>query len=419
MLLVKNAVHLDSPVDLFIADGKIVTMTPPGHCGQPSDCPETDAAGLRLYPSYIDAHAHLREPGFEYKEDINSGLEAAARGGFGAVMCMANTKPVNDAAAVATFMRARATETHPAGPALYPIAAATVGLAGETLAPMAELKEAGCVAVSNDGKPLASSEITRRIMEYASDLGMIFIDHCEDPTLAKGWLTHEGPISGALGVKGQPALGEAIQAARDVMLAEYLNCPVHIAHVSSALTVDVIAKGKAKGIRVTAETCPHYLLLDESALENYNSQAKVSPPLRALADRDALRDSVKTGVIDILVTDHAPHAAHEKNETLEAAPFGFTGLDLAQSLCFGLTLEGVLAEADLFRLWSAAPGKIFGLPVNEFNPGDPASFFLFDPDATWTVTEKSLYSRSHNTPFLNETLRGRVKAHWINGVRLF
>lgn len=419
MLLIKNVVHLDSPADLFIAGGKIITLTPPGHCGQPADCPELDAKGLRLYPSYIDAHVHLREPGQEYKEDIASGLTAAARGGFGAVMCMANTKPVNDTAAVTTFMRERARESHPNGPFLYPIAAATVGLAGESLAPMAELKAAGCVAVSNDGRPVASAEITRRIMEYASDLDMIFIDHCEDPALAKGWVANEGEVSAALGVKGQPACGEAMQAARDIMLAEYLNVPVHIAHVSAALTVDVVAWGKARGVKVTAETCPHYLLLDETALDNYNSQAKVSPPLRTARDREAVRAAVKTGIIDILVTDHAPHAAHEKNDTLDAAPCGFTGLDLAQSLCYGLTREGVLSEADLFRLWSRAPGQIFNLPINEFSPGDPASFFLFDPEIEWTPTKETLYSKSHNTPFLNQPLKGKTVSHWLNGVKLF
>ena len=315
-LCIKNARHLDAPVDLLVRDGKIVTMTPAGHHAAPEGSRIVDARGLILMPSMVDAHVHLREPGFEYKEDINTGLEAAARGGFGSVMCMANTRPVNDNASVTRFMLDRAAQTHPHGPRLCPIAAATVGLAGEEMAPLQELKDAGCVAVSNDGRPMPGTELLRRVMEYGADLGLTFIDHCEDSTLARGWVMNEGPLSGSLGVKGQPPVGEAVQAARDIMLAEYLNLPVHIAHVSSALTVDIIAWGKARGVRVTAETCPHYLTLDESALDGYNTNAKVSPPLRRPEDREALRRAITDGTIDILATDHAPHAAHEKERTL-------------------------------------------------------------------------------------------------------
>ncbi len=417
-LLIKNARHLEAPVDLLVRHGKIVTMTPAGHHAY--DSREVfDAKGLVLMPSCIDAHVHLREPGFEYKEDIASGLEAAARGGFGAVMCMANTKPVNDTASITRAMLDSARKSHPNGPRLHPIAAATVGLKGEEMAPLAELKEAGCVAISNDGRPLENAELVRRIMEYGADLDLVLIDHCEDPHLAKGWRMHEGVTSGLLGVKGQPAAGEANQAMRDIMLAEYLGVPVHIAHVSAALTVDCIAWGKARGVKVTAETCPHYLLLDETALEGYNTQAKVSPPLRTAADREALRRAVKNGTIDILATDHAPHAAHEKEGTLDDAMCGFTGLDLAVSLTWGLVAEGVLTEADVHRLWSRRPAEIFNLPCNSFTPGDPADFFLLDPDETWVPGPENLYSKSCNTPFLGQALRGRVKHHWIDGMQLF
>lgn len=419
MFLVKNARHLGAPVDLLVDNEKIVTMTPAGHCSFSEDCECFDAKGLLLLPSFIDCHTHMREPGYEYKEDIASGLNAALHGGFGAVMCMANTSPVNDSAPVTRFMLEKARSEFPQGPALYPVAAATVGLAGLNIAPLAELKEAGCIAVSNDGKPLASSELVRRIMEYAADLGMIFIDHCEDPELAKGWVMHEGQTSGLLGVKGQPAMGEAIQAARDIMLAEYLGLPVHIAHVSSKLTIDIIAWAKARGVKVTAETCPHYLLLDENSLKNYNSLAKVSPPLREAEDREALRQAVREGIIDILVTDHAPHAAHEKNDTLDNAPFGFTGLDLALSLTWLLVMQGVLEESDLHRLWCKKPAQIFGLPCNEFSPGDQADFFLFDPDYKWQAKPETLYSKSKNTPFLNETLYGKVIHHWLKGIQQF
>lgn len=418
-LCIKNARHLGAPVDLLVDGDTIMTMTPAGHHAAPEGCEIFDACGLVLMPSLIDAHVHLREPGYEYKEDVASGLEAAMRGGFGAVMCMANTKPVNDTASVTRHMLDRARQSHPYGPRLFPIAAATIGLKGEMMAPLAELKEAGCVAVSNDGRPLENAELVRRIMEYAADLGLILIDHCEDPHLARGWIMHEGNVSGLLGLKGQPSSGEAVQAARDIMLAEYLDIPVHIAHVSAALTVDLIRWAKQRGVKVSAETCPHYLLLDETALENYSVQAKVSPPLRTAHDRVVLREAVKTGIVDILVTDHAPHAAHEKDGTLDAAPCGFTGLDLALGLTWKLVDADILTESDVHRLWCRRPAEIFGLPCNGFAPGDPADFFLFDPDEAWTASRQTMYSKSLNSPFLGQTLRGRVKHHWMGGRQLF
>ena len=418
-LCIKNARHLDAPVDLLVRDGRVVTMTPAGHHAAPEGSEIVQADGLLLMPSLIDVHAHFRDPGLEYKEDIVTGLTAAARGGFGTVMCMANTRPVNDTASITRYMLEKARTAYPHGPRLVPVAAATVGLAGKEMAPLGELKDAGCVAVSNDGCPVTSAEMMRRIMEYAADLGMIVMDHCEDPDLARGWVMNEGPLSGELGVKGQPPVGEAMQVARDIMLAEYLNIPVHIAHVSAALSVDMLRWGKARGVRVTAETCPHYLTLDESALAGYNSNAKVSPPLRRPEDREALRQAVKDGTLDILSTDHAPHALHEKQHPLDEAPKGFTGLDLALPLTWDLVRQGILDEATLHDRWCYAPARIFGLPCNHFEPGDPADFFLFDPDQRWTVSPESLYSKSANTPFLGQEMRGRVRHHWCAGVQLF
>ena len=418
-LCIKNARHLDAPVDLLVRDGKVVTMTPAGHHAAPEDSDIVNADGLLLMPSFIDVHAHFRDPGFTYKEDIVTGLTAAARGGFGAVMCMANTRPVNDTASVTRYMLEKARAAYPHGPRLHPVAAATVGLAGQEMAPLGELKDAGCVAVSNDGCPVTSAEMMRRIMEYAADLNMIVMDHCEDPDLARGWVMNEGVLSGELGVKGQPPAGEAMQVARDIMLAEYLNVPVHIAHVSAALSVDMLRWGKARGVRVTAETCPHYLTLDESALAGYNSNAKVSPPLRRPEDREALRQAVREGILDVLSTDHAPHALHEKQHPLDEAPKGFTGLDLALPLTWRLVREGVLDEATLHERWCYAPARIFGLPCNHFEPGDPADFFLFDPEERWTVSPETLYSRSANTPFLGQEIQGRVRHHWCSGVQLF
>lgn len=418
MLLVKNARHLDAHVDLYVKDGKILTLVPTDHWDGPTPDEVFDAHGTILMPALVDCHTHLREPGFEYKEDIETGLNAAAHGGFGSIMCMANTKPANDTAAVTTLMLERARATHPHGPRLFPVAAATCNLKGEEMAPLAELRKAGCIAVSNDGIPMANTELVRRIMEYAADLGMIFIDHCEDPWLAKGWRMDEGPLSGKLGLKGQPGAGEAIQAARDILLAQYLDIPVHIAHVSSRQTVEIIKWGKEQGIKVTAETCPHYLLLDSSAVDGYNPLAKVSPPLRSPEDQLALLEAVKSGIIDILVTDHAPHAAHEKNDTFDAVPCGMIGLDLALPLSFILVNQGILAEADLHRLWATRPAQIFGLETNEFLPGDPANFLLYNPATEWQVAPENLFSKSANTPFLNTILKGRVAHLWLQGQKM-
>ncbi len=420
MMILRNARYLGEPHDLLVRDGRVAAFGPAGsmEAAVPSDAETVDAAGQVLFPSFIDAHVHLREPGFEWKEDVASGLSAAAHGGVGRVLCMANTDPINDDAGVTRLILDAGARSHPHGPYAHPVAAATVGLKGQELAPLGELAAAGCVAVSNDGVPLADTEIVRRVMEYAADLGLILIDHCEDPSLARKAHMSEGRLSGLMGVKGQPDAAEAIQAARDILLADYLGLPVHIAHVSCRRTLDVIAWGKARGVRVTAETCPHYLLLDESALEGYNTNAKVNPPLRTPDDVEAMRTAVKSGLIDILVTDHAPHAAHEKEHPLDQVPNGITGLDTAVTLMWALIAGGILDEADLMRLYAWRPADIFGLPVNRFQPGDPADFCLFDPGREWVVEPHTLYSKSANTPWLGKTLRGRVSAHWMGGVQI-
>lgn len=432
--LLKNARYLGKSVSLLVRDGKIAALESTENCnenfpkkpqndhGDQNDHAETtevyDAHGQILFPSFIDAHVHLREPGFEWKEDIASGLNAAAHGGFGTVMCMANTDPVNDTAAVTEQILSIANRAFPHGPRVCPIGAATLGLKGESLAPMYALKKAGCIAISNDGKPIADSGLFRRVMEYAADLNLIVIDHCEDPFLAKGSHMNEGETSGKLGLRGQPDIAESLQAIRSMLLAEYLHLPIHIAHVSAARTVDLIAWSKARGTDVSAETCPHYLLLDDTSVNGYNTNAKVNPPLRTQKDIAALRQAVKNGTIDMLVTDHAPHATHEKEVPFDQAPNGFTGLDLAVSLTYGLVRENILDEADLIRLWCLAPAKRFHLPINTFHEGDPADFFLFDPNHQWQVDGESLYSKSHNTPWLGKTLTGRLTAHWLGGIQI-
>ncbi len=419
MLIIRNVKHLGASVDLAIEGDKIVTMTPASHYEYPADSKDFAGDGLILMPGLIDCHCHLRDPGQTWKEDIASGLQAAAHGGFSHVMCMANTKPVNDNATVTTYIIEQGKKSNPHGPFINPIAAATIGLEGKEISPLAELKEAGCVAVSNDGRPLASSEILRRVMEYAADLGLIYIDHCEDPDLAKGWIMNEGKISGELGLKGQPACGEAIQAMRDILMAEYLDLPIHIAHVSSRMTIAAIAWGLERGVKVTAETCPHYLVLDESVMLGYNTFGKVSPPIRELEDRDALRDALREGIIQVIATDHAPHSQLEKDETLDRAPFGISGFDTCLSLMYGLVTEGVFREIDLHKWLAKNPAEIFKLPYNSFTPGDPANFILFDPNISWKADKSSFFSKSANTPFLDQIMKGRVSHQWLNGIQLF
>lgn len=401
-------------VDLFVAKGRVVALAPAGGLDLRA-AREVDAGGLLLLPSLTDVHVHLREPGQEYKEDIASGLGAAAFGGFSNVMCMANTNPVNDAAGITEFMLEQARKSWPQGPRLFPIGALTKGLKGQELAPMAELKDAGCAAFSNDGRPVESSELFRRALEYASDLGRVVIDHCEDPYLAPAAGMNEGETSSRLGLPAQPDVAEAVQVARDVLLAEYLRVPVHLAHISCERSVSLIRYAKARGVDVTAETCPHYLTLTETEAEGFSALAKVSPPLRTGADVDALLAALADGTIDMLATDHAPHAAHEKEVEFDQAPCGISGLDTALATTWELVRAGRLPYDAFIRAWTTAPCSRFGLPVNTFAPGDPADFLLYDQDAEWVVGPDTMKSRSANTPLLGRPLRGRVAAHFLAG----
>ncbi|MDR1360370.1 MAG: dihydroorotase [Deltaproteobacteria bacterium] len=404
--------------DVLLQDGKISAVRPADSLEIPADTQILPAGGKHLFPSFIDAHAHLREPGHEYKEDIASGLNAAAHGGFGTVFAMGNTSPCNDASSVTRFMLERARQAWPHGPRLCPVGALTLGLEGAALAPMGELAQAGCIAFSNDGRPVADTELFRRGMEYAAQWGKIVIDHCEDPFLAKGSHMNEGRMSGRLGVKGQPGVAEALHVARDILLAEYLDLPVHVAHISCRQSVELLLFAKARGVRITAETCPHYLFLDESELDGYNTAAKVNPPLRSAVDAAAVRKALCNGLFDMLVTDHAPHAAHEKEDTLDAAPSGFIGLETAVPLTFSLVSQGELPLTDFISLWHHGPARIFKLPAVTFTPGDAADLFLFDPDQEWRASRETLHSKSLNTPFLGRVLRGKVLAHWLGGHRI-
>ncbi len=414
-LVVRGASWQGEPRDLLVAKGKVLELAAYDESRQFEQARIVDAHGLMLLPSLIDVHVHLREPGFEYKEDIASGLKAAAYGGFGTVLPMANTNPVNDEHAITAYMVDQARVAWPKGPRLHPVGALTKGLKGEELAPMADLAQAGCKAFSNDGVPLLSTELFRRAVEYAAGLGLRVIDHCEDPFLALASGVNEGARSGLMGLKGQPTVAESMQVARDVLMARYLQLPIHLAHISCLESVELIAWGKEHGAPVTAETCPHYLHFSEENLEGYNTAAKVNPPLRRDNDREALLQALSTGVIDMLATDHAPHAAHEKEVAYAEAPCGISGLDTALSLTWNLVQGGKMAVDTLVERWCYAPAATFDLPCNRFQPQDPADFLLFDPDAIWEVTPATMHSKGKNTPCLGMQLQGRVKAHFLGG----
>lgn len=412
-LVVRNVSWQDRSCDLLIRDGLVVELADAGvEC---QSAASMDGGGLELLPSLIDAHVHLREPGQEYKEDVASGLAAAAGGGFGQVMAMANTKPVNDNASVTRLMLEKGQAAFPNGPWVRPVGALTLGLLGKELAPAGELAGAGCVALSNDGLPVENTELFRRAVEYGADFGLKVIDHCEDPWLGKGGVMNEGEVSGRLGLKGIPAASEALQVARDILLASYLRLPIHLAHISCRESVELIADAKRRGVPITAETCPHYLLWDETRVESYDTSVKVNPPLRTRDDVLAMRQAVRDGVIDILVTDHAPHAAHEKEVTFAEAPNGISGLDTALSLTYELVRSGELEFTDIAKLWCWNTAGIFNLRRNTFQPGDPADFILFDPDMAWVATSDALLSKGKNTPCLDREIPGRVMLHCLGG----
>lgn len=421
-LIVRKAKLDGKDVDVYVCKGKIVDVAKSAKSFEAGDTKVEEANGLMLMPSMTDAHVHLREPGMEYKEDIESGLRAAAWGGFSNIMCMANTEPINDNDSVTKLMLEKAHSSWPKGPRLFPIGALTKQLKGEELAPMSELAEAGCVAFSNDGVPVKSTDLFRRAMEYASDWDRVVIDHCEDPYMGVAAGVNEGEVSSRLGLPAQPDVAEALQVARDVLLAEYLDLPIHLAHISCKKSVDLIRFAKERGVKVTAETAPHYLIFTDEYLEKneteFDTNAKVNPPLRTEEDQQALFDALNDGTIDILATDHAPHAAFEKETEFDMAPCGITGLDTALSSTWELVMEGKINKDTFYRAWTTGPCGIFKLPVNTFKPGDPADFFLFDPDEEWEVEPDILHSKGKNTPLLGALMKGRVKTHFIQGKKI-
>jgi dihydroorotase len=372
-----------------------------------------DVAGKWVVPGLVDLHVHFREPGHEYKEDIASGLRAAAAGGFTSVCAMPNTKPINDTRAITEMMMARAHEA--GGPHLYPIAAATLGSEGKQLTEMADLREAGAIGVSDDGRCVMNAAVMRRALEYARTFGLLFSQHCEDHNLTAGAQMHEGRISTELGLSGWPRAAEDVIVARDLILAEITGARYHVAHVSSLGAVRLLSEAKSRGLRVSAEVTPHHLTLTHETLLGYDTACKVNPPLREAEDREALRRALQDGTIDCIATDHAPHSALEKACEFEAASPGMIGLEPAVAMLLGLVRDGALSAGRLIEALSTSPARVAGLEAGTLREGAPADVAVIDPELVWTLDAASLSSRSTNTPLLNQTLRGRTVLTIVDG----
>ena len=405
--VVDTAQNLDGLYNVYVMSGRVASIkkaeADTSEVGSGVDI--IDATGLTVIPGLIDAHAHLREPGYEYKEDIRTGTLAAAAGGFTAVMCMANTKPVNDNESITRYILNRA---EGAMSRVYPVGAVSMGLKGERLTEMAELKAAGCVAFSDDGVPVANSGLMRRALEYSKVANLPVISHAEEHELVGAGVMNEGDVSTRLGLKGIPNAAEDTMVARDLSLAELTGGRLHIAHVSTRGAVELIRNAKARGVRVTAEATPHHLALTDEAVEGYDTNAKMNPPLRSKEDVDALRAGVKDGTIDCIATDHAPHSSMEKDIEFDKASNGIIGLETAFSVIYGLVENGVFTLSEAVRAMSTNPAKAFGIEGGRLSVGSPANMAIVDLGRSWTVDPRQLNSKSKNSPWLGRVLLGVV-----------
>jgi len=407
---------IDKVGDVLLRNGKIESA------GEKISAPDSaeviDCSGLVVSPGFIDVHCHLREPGREDVETIATGARAAAAGGLTAVCAMPNTDPVTDNQAAVGFVLKQGRAADAAR--VYPIGAISIGQKGERLAEFGEMVGAGAVAVSDDGKPVVSSQLMRTALEYARAFNIPVADHCEDPTLADGGQMNEGIVSARLGLRGIPNEAEEIMAIRDILLARRTGGHVHLCHMSTKGSVELIRWGKDRGIRVTAEACPHHLSLTEDAVEGYDTHAKMNPPLRTMADVEALREAVRDGTIDVLATDHAPHHYDEKARAFADAPNGIVGLEtcLAVNITW-LVKPGILSLAVLIDKMSCAPAKLFGLPGGTFARGAIGDVTVFDPTREWRVDPAAFLTKGRNTPYTGQTLTGRAVATVVEGRVVF
>jgi dihydroorotase len=395
----------DEECDFQINDGVIEKM------GRGLSTPSAQAinlAGKILAPGFLDMHVHLREPGFEHKETIETGTAAAAAGGFTAVCCMPNTNPPIDDESVVRYIQSKARLAMHGLVDVYPVAAVTQGRNGEHLAPLAELSDAGAVAFSDDGDAVFDAEIMRRALEYSSMFKKPVIQHAQEPTMTRGAAMHEGLTATSLGMPGWPSVAEEIMVARDIKLAEYTGGRYHVAHLSTAGSVQLVREGKAKGIVVTAEVTPHHFTLTDEVVRSFDTNTKMNPPLRTKADIEAIRAGLRDGTIDAIATDHAPHSFDEKEVEYVAAPFGIVGLETALGLALTeLFHKNLLSLSQLVEKFSSNPRRILGLPTIKIAEGEIANLTIFDPAARWVVDPAAFKSMSKNTPFNGYSLTGK------------
>ncbi len=409
--LVDPSRDIDQTSDVLVEDGLVAGT---GTSLDAAGAEVVDASGLVVCPGLVDMHVHLREPGREDKETIKSGATAAVAGGFTSVACMPNTEPPIEGEEGVRFVLSKAGEAGAAR--VYPVAALSQGLKGKTMSEIGSAIGAGAVGVSDDGMPVADSGLMRRALEYVKMFDRPVLSHCEDKKLSEGGVMNEGRMSTLLGLKGIPGAGEAMSVARDILLTELTGSRLHVCHVSTARSLDFIEAAKRRGIKVTCEVTPHHLVLTDEAVKTYSGNVKMNPPLRDERDMGALRHAVKSGLVDAIASDHAPHTEEEKDQEFDLAPFGIIGLETSLGLmCTHLLHTGIVSLMDLVRLMSTNPAAILRIPAGTLKAGAPADVTIFDPDREWTVDESSFKSRSRNTPFSGWKLKGRVVSVMIEG----
>lgn len=405
---------LDGIADVVVDRGRITRVGAGAASGLSGEGVRViDVTGRWVVPGFVDLHAHFREPGQEHKEDIASGLRAAAAGGFTRVCAMPNTAPVNDKRAITEMMLARASEA--GGPRLHPVAAATVESQGKQLTEMAELREAGAIGVSDDGRCVMDAAVMRRALEYARTFDLFFTQHCEDHHMTAGAQMHDGEVATRLGLRGWPRAAEDIIVARDLILAEATGARYHVAHVSSAGAVRLLREAKSRGLAVSAEVTPHHLALTHDALIGYDTACKANPPLREASDREALREALRDGTIDCIATDHAPHTTIEKDCEFEAAAPGLIGLESAVPVLLDLVRQGLLTPKRLVEALTSSPSKVARLEAGTLAVGALGDIAVIDPEARWRLDASTLRSRSSNTPFLGKDMIGRAVLTVVGG----
>lgn len=409
--IIDPANNVDAVGDVYVVDGKIVSKL---SADQLNHAHAIDAEGLVVCPGLVDVHVHLREPGGTQKENIHTGSCAAAAGGFTSVVCMPNTSPAADTVGTIQLIKDAAARHSLVN--VFPTGTITVERKGEKLAPIGSLKQAGVVAITDDGDCVQNNDIMRHALEYAKMFDLPIMDHCQDMSLTRDAVMHEGEISLKLGLRGWPSAAEDIIISRNVILSEHTGAHIHMQHVSSGTAVDILRRAKQRGVRVTAELSPHHMSLTDEALQAYNTNFKMNPPLRSEDHRKALIEGLKDGTIDIIATDHAPHTDYEKDVEFDYAPFGVIGLETCLSVCIktlhqeeGLDLPFIIARL------THKPAELLGLKKGTLSPGADADIMLFDPEASWTVDRKSLKSRSYNSPWLGQELPAVVKTTIVSG----